>query len=173
MAETSTETKKKSTSSAKNTADVKEETKADITTDSKEAESKEKETKTEETKSAAASKAKTTATKAVKATAAKAKTTASKAKTTAAKAKTTTAKAVSKTASVKKSSNPTVYLQFKDGEEFHEVAQEELLRRIVEKWCKENGKKESSIKEFDVYIKPEDNAAYYVINGQGSSEVLW
>ena len=58
-----------------------------------------------------------------------------------------------------------VFVQFSG----REVNQEELIVRIIDKWCAEENKKATSIKEFNVYIKPEDNAAYYVINGQGSS----
>lgn len=98
----------------------------------------------------------------VKKTAAKAtaKTTtkaAAKKKTTTATTKTTTTAAKSK--SVK------MHIQYGG----HEVEQEELIKRIVDKWTSETGKKESAIKSFNVYVKPEDNAAYYVINEQGSS----
>ena len=34
------------------------------------------------------------------------------------------------------------------------------------------GGKEAEIKEIEIYIKPEDNAAYYVINGNVSGKVL-
>lgn len=61
--------------------------------------------------------------------------------------------------------NAGVYVQFDNKENELEA----LKNRIVEKWCADEGHKPSAIKEMNIYIKPEDNAAYYVINGQGSS----
>lgn len=61
--------------------------------------------------------------------------------------------------------NAGVYVQFDNKENELEA----LKSRIVEKWCADEGRKPSAIKEMNIYIKPEDNAAYYVINGQGSS----
>lgn len=76
-----------------------------------------------------------------------------------------------KTATTRKTgSNPLIkdintFVQFND----KEISEKELVKRIIEKWCTETRKKERDIKEFNIYIKPEDNAAYYVINGQGDS----
>lgn len=69
----------------------------------------------------------------------------------------------------RKAKAANIFVQYNN----QEVSQEELVKRIIEKWCAENDKKESAIKEFDVYVKPEDNAAYYVVNGQGSSIELF
>ena len=33
-------------------------------------------------------------------------------------------------------------------------------------WVAETGKKESDIKDVQIYVKPEENAAYYVVNGE-------
>lgn len=92
-------------------------------------------------------------------------------KKTAVKKETAKKDAVKKEEAEKKSAMPAaakkaaVFVEF-DG---RQVSQDELIARIVEKWCAEEDKKASAIKELNVYIKPEDNAAYYVINGQGSS----
>lgn len=111
--------------------------------------------------------------KAAKTTTAK-KTTAKKTTTR----KTTTKKAADKKAAepkkateTKKASVPTavknagVFVQY-DNKENELNA---LKERIVEHWCATENKKPSAIKEMSIYIKPEDNAVYYVINGQGSS----
>lgn len=68
------------------------------------------------------------------------------------------------TRTVNKSKLAKVYLQIGEAE----TSQEDLLRRIIDKWVAETGKKESAIKSFDVYVKPEDQMAYYVINGEAS-----
>lgn len=65
--------------------------------------------------------------------------------------------------------NAGVYIQFNNKEQEFES----LKSRIIEKWCEDEGRKPSAIKEMNIYIKPEDNAAYYVINGQGSSIELY
>ena len=33
-------------------------------------------------------------------------------------------------------------------------------------WMAETGKKESDIKDIQIYVKPEEHAAYYVVNGE-------
>lgn len=108
--------------------------------------------------------------KTVKSTATKASTAVKK---TAAKKTATAKSAVEKKTTATRTSNKgkiaNIYVQYNNCE----TKQEELIKRIIEKWVEESGKKESSIKTFDVYIKPEDNAAYYVINGQGSSITLF
>lgn len=81
--------------------------------------------------------------------------------------KTAEKKTTTRTSSKAKLAN--IYVQYDN----REAEQTDLLRRIIENWVSETGKKETAIKTFDVYIKPEDNAAYYVINGQGSSITLF
>ena len=41
-----------------------------------------------------------------------------------------------------------------------------ILKQCKKAWMDETGKKESDIKEMQIYIKPEENAAYYVINNE-------
>lgn len=111
-------------------------------------------------------------TKAVKAEATKAaaKTTekAAEAKTTetAKKApakKTTARKTPAKRTTTKKAAVVTeeVYLQYA-GKEFSSA---DLTAKVKEIW-KEMGKKASDLKDIKVYVKPEENAAYYVINNE-------
>lgn len=111
-------------------------------------------------------------TKAVKAEATKAaaKTTekAAEAKTTetAKKApakKTTARKTPAKRTTTKKAAVVTeeVYLQYA-GKEFSSA---DLTAKVKEIW-KEMGKKAADLKDIKVYVKPEENAAYYVINNE-------
>lgn len=115
------------------------EVKLDATVKAKEAEEKAK-----PKVKAATEKAKTAA----KATTAKAKTTVKKTKEKAA------AKVVEKKSEVKE----TAVLQFM-GRDF---AVEDIITRAKEAYKEEN--KNNTLKEIRVYIKPEDNAAYYVAN---------
>ena len=124
-----------------------------------------KEVKAEETKTVKAETAKAE----VKAEEAKAaKTTAKEAKTTetAKKApakKTTARKTPAKRTTTKKAAVVTeeVYLQYA-GKEFSSA---DLTAKVKEIW-KEMGKKAADLKDIKVYVKPEENAAYYVINNE-------
>ncbi len=51
-----------------------------------------------------------------------------------------------------------------------EVAYSDLVNRIKEMW-KDQGKRETSLKTLDIYVKPEDFKAYYVINGDVTGEI--
>ena len=100
----------------------------------------------------------TTETAPVKKTAAAKKTT----------AKTTAKKAAEKKPAVKKAAaakaapaNTEVYVQFWG----KEVYAKDVVESIKKIWTDELGKKESELKDLKVYIKPEDNGAHYVING--------
>ena len=73
--------------------------------------------------------------------------------------KTAVKKAAAKKAETK------IYVQYM-GQEFD---QQEIVERIITKYMQESGRARSSIKSLDVYIKPEDQTAYYVLNGQDSS----
>lgn len=48
----------------------------------------------------------------------------------------------------------------------NEYKVEDIENRVKKAWIEETGKKESDIKEMQIYIKPEENAAYYVINNE-------
>ena len=77
------------------------------------------------------------------------------AKTTAAK-KTTAKKTTAKKATAKVAAKNTVYIQF-DG---RQVDYDEVLKKVAAD-CK---KQKASSKDVTLYIKPEDNACYYVAN---------
>ena len=69
---------------------------------------------------------------------------------------------VRKTAATKAASvNEEVYVQFWG----KEVDAKDVVESIKKIWTEEMGKKESELKDLKVYIKPEDNGAHYVING--------
>ena len=59
-----------------------------------------------------------------------------------------------------------IYVQFA-GNEF---LTSDLVAKVTENWV-ELGHRASSIKSLDLYVKPEDMAAYYVINGKESGKI--
>ncbi len=75
-------------------------------------------------------------------------------------------KAAPKKAAVKKETSQNVYIQF----EGKEVLTAEILEQVKETW-KAEGHRVSSIKTLDIYVKPEEHAAYYVINGKTTGKV--
>ena len=46
-----------------------------------------------------------------------------------------------------------------------EVYAKDVVESIKKIWTEEMGKKEEELTDLKVYIKPEDNGAHYVING--------
>lgn len=46
-----------------------------------------------------------------------------------------------------------------------EISQEQIVEKIKELWVSE-GNKIGQLKTLEVYVKPEDNACYYVINDE-------
>ena len=77
--------------------------------------------------------------------------------------KTTARKTPAKRTTTKKAAVVTeeVYLQYA-GKEFSSA---DLTAKVKEIW-KETGKKAADLKDIKVYVKPEENAAYYVINNE-------
>ena len=75
-------------------------------------------------------------------------------------------KAVTKTATktVKKAAKKDI--KVKAFVEYYgkQVEEKDIIARVKKAWTK-SGKKVGDIKEMDLYIKPEENAVYYVING--------
>ena len=51
-----------------------------------------------------------------------------------------------------------------------EVSMEEAVARVKEAWVA-TGNKETDLKEIAVYVKPEENAIYYVVNGDVTGRV--
>lgn len=92
--------------------------------------------------------------------------------------KRTTAKAAEKTASkktvsVKKtekadSVKAEIFLQFA-GKEY---SQEEIIQKVKDIWTYDLNKDVSEIKEIQIYLKPEEFAAYYVVNGVESGKIV-
>ena len=148
---------------------AKAEAKAEKAEPAKAIETKKDTTKKLETKAAVlvdtpAEKAEEKKTTTAKKTAAK-KTTAKKttaAKTTAAK-KATTKKAAAKKAEIK----TEMYLQFA-GKEY---SQEEILQKVKDIWTYDLNQNVDDIKDVQLYLKPEESKAYYVINGDTTGEV--
>ena len=66
----------------------------------------------------------------------------------------------------KKEAVQNVYVQFAG----KEILTADLAAQVTEKWGA-LGHRASSIKELNLYVKPEDNAAYYVINGKESGKI--
>lgn len=63
----------------------------------------------------------------------------------------------------------TVYLQYLG----KEINKDDLTKQVKTVWTKQLKKKVSDLKSIDLYLKPEENAVYYVINGDvtGSLEI--
>ena len=82
------------------------------------------------------------------------------------------AKAVTKTATktVKKAAKKDI--KVKAFVEYYgkPVEEKDIIARVKKAWTK-SGKKVGDIKEMDLYIKPEENAVYYVINGTETGAV--
>lgn len=72
-------------------------------------------------------------------------------------------KAPAKKAAVKE----TIYLQYLG----KEIDKEDLMKQVKEIWTKEQKRKVSDMKSVSLYLKPEENAAYYVINEEVSGKI--
>lgn len=86
------------------------------------------------------------------------------AKKTAAKKTTATKKAAAKKAEIK----TEMYLQF-SGKEY---SQEEILQKVKDIWTYDLHQNVDDIKDVQLYLKPEESAAYYVVNGVESGKVV-
>ena len=114
--------------------------------------------KTEEKKTTAAKKTAAKKTTARKTTAAK---------TTAAK-KTASKTTVKKTAEKKAEIKTEMYLQFA-GKEY---SQDEIIQKVKDIWTYDLHLDADDIKDVKLYLKPEESAAYYVVNGVESGKVI-
>ena len=56
----------------------------------------------------------------------------------------------------------SVFLQFA-GAEYN---LDDVKANVKKAWMAETGKKESDIQDIQIYVKPEEHAAYYVVNGE-------
>ena len=68
---------------------------------------------------------------------------------------------------VKKEAKTSFYLQYMG----KEISTEEITKKVHEVWTKEYGKSVEEIKTLNVYLKPEEAAAYYVINEETAGKV--
>jgi hypothetical protein len=66
----------------------------------------------------------------------------------------------------KEGAEPEIYIQFGPGESSVQAAVDKIRAQYVEQ-----GHRASAIKSLKVYLKPEDNAAYYVINEKVAGKV--
>lgn len=82
-------------------------------------------------------------------------------------AKKAPAKTAAKKVAAKKELQPEVYVQYA-GQEF---LTNDIVEKVKETYTAE-GHRVSSIKSLQVYVKPEENAAYYVINENTSGKVF-
>ncbi len=103
-----------------------------------------------------------TAKKATKKATATAKEVAKKADTVTTEAKKTVSKAVAA-----KPIKEEIYLQYLG----KEISKDELMKRVKEIWTKQMKKKVSEMKTVTLYLKPEENKVYYVINGEQSGSL--
>ena len=74
--------------------------------------------------------------------------------------KTTAASTATKTAAKKTAVKETVYLQYMG----KEINKEDLMKQVKEIWTKQLKNKAGDMKSVTLYLKPEENKAYYVIN---------
>ena len=89
------------------------------------------------------------------------------AKKTAAKKETAKKTTAKKTVKAEKPAvTQNVYVQFAG----LEISTADLTAKVTEEWVA-LGHRASSIKGLDLYVKPEDMAAYYVINGKESGKI--
>ena len=108
------------------------------------------------------------ATMAIRKTTKKAETETTTTANTAAAPKTTTRKTTTRKTTAKKTTarkaakvSTEVYVQWLG----KEVEAQNIIDSIKKIWTEEMGKKEADLKDLKIYIKPEDNGAHYVING--------
>lgn len=50
-------------------------------------------------------------------------------------------------------------------------SQDDIEKRVKKAWMKEFKKKAGDLKDMQVYVKVEENAAYYVINGEDNGRL--
>lgn len=127
-----------------------------------------KETSTVETSAPKAAKTTSRRTAAKKAVTAEKKVDAAENKTIVTDKQTITAeKPAAKTPAKKAVVKEKVYLQYLG----KEIDSEDVMKKVKEQWTKVLKNKVGDIKSITIYMKPEENAAYYVINGDVTGNV--
>lgn len=72
-----------------------------------------------------------------------------------------------KTASAKKAVKEQIYLQYLG----KEINKDDLVKQVKEIWTRQMKKKVGDLTSIDLYLKPEENAVYYVINGETTGSI--
>ena len=75
---------------------------------------------------------------------------------------TTVRKTAAKKSAAKAEVKESVFVQFAGAE----YSLDDVKANVKKAWMAETGKKESDIKDIQIYVKPEEHAAYYVVNGE-------
>ena len=79
-----------------------------------------------------------------------------------------TAKAPAKRTTTRKTAvKETVYLQYLG----KEINKDDLVKQVKDIWTKELKNKAGDLKSVTLYLKPEENMAYYVINGDVTGSI--
>lgn len=90
---------------------------------------------------------------------------------TAAKAvKRATAKTKKAATAAKEKAEPEVFVEYNDDNGEHSVKMEGIIAQVKALYVAD-GHRESSIKSLQVYVKPQDYKAYYVINGKIKGDI--
>ena len=76
-------------------------------------------------------------------------------------------KAPAKKAAAKKEIKIKTYVQYMG----RQVEEKDMIAAVKKSWTKAYGKKVGDIKDIALYIKPEDGAVYYVVNGTDTGSV--
>ena len=79
-------------------------------------------------------------------------------------------KAAEKKPAAKKTTKKAIKTTFVVQAADKEVTMEEAIERVKEAWVAA-GNEEKELKEIAVYVKPEDKAIYYVVNGDVTGKV--
>ena len=77
------------------------------------------------------------------------------------------APAKKRTTAAKKAVSETVYLQYLG----KEINKEDLMKQVKDIWTKELKYKVGDMKSVTLYLKPEENKAYYVINEEVTGSI--
>lgn len=72
-----------------------------------------------------------------------------------------------KTAAAKRTIKEQVYLQYLG----KEINKDDLVKQVKEIWTKQLKNKAGDLASIDLYLKPEDNTVYYVINGDVTGSI--
>ena len=83
--------------------------------------------------------------------------------------KTAQKKAPAKKPAAKKEIKVKTYVQYMG----REVEEKDMIAAVKKSWTKAFGKKVADIKSIDLYVKPEEGAVYYVVNGTDTGSVAY